>query len=303
MKYTIITAFALLVSLTTIAQTRYADDVYQQDQITRTTLNYAVKDGEKLDLDVYVNPNDKTENKPLFVFLYGGGFAVGSKNNEGEIKFAKTVAQKGYVVAVVDYRLTRKDKSFGCDFNAEGKRDVFKAASMDLLDALVFLKSKKADLKFDASKIILAGSSAGAETILETAYNLHQLFPELDEKYKNIHPAAVVSMAGAIIDDRYITKENAIPGVFFHGDADKLVPFATAAHHYCKREDPGYFILDGPVTITKKLKKLNTSYLFYSFKGRGHEISGVQYDLLPQAFDFLYKVLYKNERIQERIMK
>ncbi|MFI2743286.1 alpha/beta hydrolase [Zhouia sp. PK063] len=303
MKYTLVTTFTLLFSFILTAQTRYATDVYEQNQITRSTLNYAIKDGKKLDLDIYLNPNDKTENRPLFVFLYGGGFSGGSKNNEGEIKFAKTVAQKGYVVAVVDYRLTRKNKSFGCDFSAEGKRDVFKAASMDLLDALVFLKSRKTILKFDESKIILAGSSAGAETILETAYNLHQLFPELDNKYKSIHPAAVVSMAGAIIDARYITKENAIPGVFFHGDADKLVPFATAAHHYCKKEDPGYFILDGPVTITKKLKKLHASYLFYSFKGRGHEISGVQYDLLPQTFDFLYKVLYKNEHIQANIMK
>ncbi len=49
--------------------------------------------------------------------------------------------------------------------------------------------------------------------------------------------------AGAVVNANYITKDNAIPAVLFHGTEDDLVPFGTAPHHFCDPSKPGYIIL------------------------------------------------------------
>jgi hypothetical protein len=109
-------------------------------------------------------------------------------------------------------------------------------------------------------KIILAGSSAGAEAVLHAAYwTANDLIdlpeqPALPEDFKY---GGVISMAGALVDTNLITKENAIPTLLFHGTCDNLVPFGTAPHHYCDESDKGYLMLHGANSIAKRLHHLN----------------------------------------------
>lgn len=127
-----------------------------------------------------------------------------------------------------------------------------------------------------------------------------ELMFEEEENYSKIKFSAVISLAGALVDVRYLTERNAVPGVFFHGTADNLVPYGTAPHHFCKEKQPGYLILDGSASIVEKLEELKTSYLFYTFEDAGHEISGMPFDHLPEVFYFLKKTVFDNTRIQSR---
>ncbi|MEO7283605.1 MAG: hypothetical protein ACOH2D_05685 [Gelidibacter sp.] len=43
--------------------------------------------------------------------------------------------------------------------------------------------------------------------------------------------AGVISVSGAILDRSLITTFNTVPGVFYHGTANPVVPFAIGAHH------------------------------------------------------------------------
>jgi para-nitrobenzyl esterase len=155
------------------------------------------------------------------------------------------------------------------------------------------------NIRIDPSKIIVGGSSAGAEAVLNAVYNERLMAGDLS-KYENVEFAGVFSLAGAVVDARYITEENAVPGVFFHGTEDNLVPFGTAPHHWCDRDKPGYIILDGSYSITERLKEMDSSYLLYSFEGGRHEHSGMPFDYLPEVFSFFKNVFLQgaNMRIQ-----
>ncbi|AVR47408.1 carboxylesterase [Christiangramia fulva] len=280
-----------------LAQEVYVDSLYKvKEPITKT---YAEKDGEKLIVDLY-QPENSEKKRPTIVFMHGGGFSGGSPKNPQEVRFTKTAAAKGYNVALISYRLTRKNKSFGCDFAAEGKIKTFQMAAEDYMDAVKYLIDHASEFSIDENKIIAGGSSAGAEAVLNAIYNPQLMFGT-ENPYKDIQFSAVISLAGAIVDVRYLNKEQAIPGLFFHGTADQLVPYATAPHHYCEPSEPGYIILDGAETITEKLQKLNTSYLFFSFDGAGHEISGMPFQYFPQLFGFLKNVVFQNMKIQETV--
>lgn len=289
----------LLPLQTLLAQEVYADSLYKVKPVITKT--YAEKDGEKLIVDIY-QPENSEAKRPTIVFMHGGGFAGGSPKNPQEVRFAKSAVAKGYNVALISYRLTRKNKSFDCDFVAEGKIKTFKMAAEDYMDAVKYLIENGSEFSIDKNTIIAGGSSAGAEAVLDAVYNPQLMFgPE--NKYKDIHFSAVISLAGAIVDARYLTKEQAIPGLFFHGTADQLVPYGTAAHHYCDPSEPGFIILDGAKTITEKLHDLDTSYLFFSFDGAGHEISGMPFDYFPQLFGFLKNVVFDNMKIQSTVYK
>ncbi|MDT0641555.1 alpha/beta hydrolase fold domain-containing protein [Zunongwangia sp. F363] len=287
----------VLITFSSYTQTRYIDDIFENEEVI--TKIYAKKDGEKLMADIYLPKGDKLSQRPAIIFMHGGGFAGGSPKNEGEVEFAKMAARKGYVAVQISYRLTRKNQSFGCDYNASGKIKTFKEAAADYLDAVSYMREHSKEFKIDTSKIIAGGSSAGAEAVLNAVYNHQLLFPGLKEKP---HFAAVFSLAGAILDKRYINENNVVPAILFHGTADQLVPYDTAPHHFCHSEDPGYLILDGSKTIAGKLKELNSPYLLYTFKGAGHEISGMPFEQLPQVFNFLKDVILDQKMIQSEII-
>ncbi|WP_373055473.1 alpha/beta hydrolase [Zunongwangia sp. H14] len=288
----------LLITFSSYSQSRYIDDIFENKQVITKT--YAQKNGEKLIVDIYQPKNDALSRRPAIIFMHGGGFAGGSPRNEGEVKFAKMAARKGYVAVQISYRLTRKGKSFGCDYGASGKIETFKEAATDFLDAVDYVMEHHKKFKIDTSHIIAGGSSAGAEAVLDAVYNRDLLFDNPNEKFHNF--AAVFSLAGAIIDARYLDKTNAVPAILFHGTADQLVPYATAPHHFCHSEDAGYLILDGSRTIADKLSQLNSSYLLYTFKEAGHEISEMPFEQLPQVFQFLKEVALDKKFIQAEVL-
>lgn len=294
----ILSVFLFLISCQSfLAQEKLVDSLYGVKEVQ--TEIYATKAGEDLIIDLY-RPENSGEKTPLIIFMHGGGFSGGSPKNPQEVKFAKIAASKGYTVGLISYRLTRKGQSFDCDFEAEGKINTFKAAAEDFMDAVAFMKNNSEKFSIDPDKIIVGGSSAGAEAVLNAVYNPDLMF-ENSEKYKEIDFSAVISLAGALVDVRYVTKENAVPGIFFHGTADNLVPFGTAPHHYCEENQPGYLILDGSKTIVKKLEELETSYLFYLFEDAGHEISGMPFDHMPQVFQFLKTTVFNNKKVQTKV--
>lgn len=280
-----------------VAQEKYVDSIYPVK--AAETFVYATKDAKDLIIDLYQPETGNQEKNPLIIFMHGGGFSGGSPKNPQEVNFAKIAASKGYTVGLISYRLTRKGKSFGCDFEAEGKIKTFRLAAEDFMDAVKFMQSNSDKFNIDPEKIIVGGSSAGAEAVLNAVYNPDLMFE--NDKYSDIKISAVISLAGAILDVRYLNEKNAVPGIFFHGTDDNLVPYGTAPHHYCENTDPGYLILDGSKTIVDRLDELHASYLFYTVLGARHEISGMPFDDLPPVFEFLKAVVFKSQTIQTKV--
>jgi len=262
----------LCVSTFVFSQQRYAETMF--DDISIGTYTYATKDGENLDLDIYSPNLDADFERATIIYVHGGGFSGGKRNSENIKEFCTQMAGYGYVVASISYRLTRKGKpeAFGCDCTVNDKLNTFQAAIEDVQDATFFLIENREQFGIDPQKIILAGSSAGAETVLNTAYQPPYCYG-LDSG--PVSCAGVISMAGAIPDTVKIYNESAVPSLLFHGTDDNLVPYATAAHHYCNPNDPGYLVLHGSYTIAQKLNELQVPYWLHTSCGGAHEIANI----------------------------
>ncbi len=273
MKYLSFALFLFFIAFEVVsAQERYVDEI--TDSVGVETFTYVEKDGHPLDLDVYLPVFDAELERPVFVYVHGGGFSGGKRNEPQIQEFCKKVARRGYVTVSVSYRLTRQGTKtgFGCDCPANEKLATFDAAVEDLQDATYFLIEHREQLGIDPHKIILAGSSAGAEAVLNTAYEPPYCYG-LDSG--PVSYAGVVGMAGAIPDTAKIYDESAIPSMFFHGTCDNLVPYGTAPHHYCNEGQDGYLMLCGSHSIAEKLRKLGKPYWLHTTCGGDHGLAGL----------------------------
>ncbi|MGE5944433.1 MAG: alpha/beta hydrolase [Flavobacteriales bacterium] len=296
MKHKVTTSLLLFFSFIAISQTRYIDPVF--DSISSKTYTYSIKGKDTLKLDIYEPENDSLIKRPLFVIVHGGGFNSGTKDANSLINLAENVAKKGYVVTSIDYRLLRKNEYFGCKLAANKKLKVYKNAADDLLSALEYIIKYKTNFRINESKIVILGISAGAETALNITYNRKLVIKNLN-RYAHIKPAAIISVSGALLNADIIN--NTVPGVFYHGALDKVIPYGNGAHRNCDLKSKGFLIIDGPKRITEKLEALNTSYLFYSYLKQGHHEFDIPNDDIKEAFIFVNDIVFKKKFYQAKI--
>ncbi|WP_397364667.1 alpha/beta hydrolase [Olleya sp. R77988] len=266
------------------------------------TLTYAIKGLDTLKMDVYTPKNIKaSDSLPVIIWMHGGGFANGTRGGTDEKNIAEFATSKGYIGVSISYRLLRQGKKsgFGCNVSKEDKLFTFNQAVLDFLDATNFIYQNSNMLQVDTTKIIAAGSSSGAETALNAVY-MKSYFLSNSTSYKNIKFAGVISFSGALLDIDFLTKENAVPTVLFHGTEDKTIPFGTAPHQNCSPNKSGYIILDGSNTIAEKLTNLESSFYFNIVKNGNHDAANVHVEDLDAVFDFLDKTVINTEVIQTK---
>ena len=291
----------IIFSFNSSAQERYKEEI--TDSVRVETYTYAFKDNQSLDLDAYFPAFDNQTKRPLIIYVHGGGFSGGKRNEPGIQEFCRKLAQHGYVAASISYRLTRhgSETGFGCDCPAVDKLNTFNKAVEDIQDATFFMIKNCDKMGIDPQKIILSGSSAGAEAVLNAAYQPPYCYG-LDSG--PVSYSGVISMAGAIPDTSRIFKESAVPSLFFHGTCDNLVPYSSAPHHYCKEKQPGYLILHGAYTIAEKLRKIGTPCWLYTYCNAAHEIAGKPMTAnFNEIIDFCYSFILNNGTEQRVTIK
>jgi acetyl esterase/lipase len=102
---------------------------------------YATVDGHELKLDL-IRPVT-VENPPLLVWIHGGAWRAGSRENPQVLE----LVNMGWAIASVDYRLSPVAK--------------FPAQVHDIKAAIRFLRAHAAEHKCRVDKIAIAGASAG----------------------------------------------------------------------------------------------------------------------------------------------
>lgn len=89
--------------------------------------------------------------------------------------------------------------------------------------------------------------------------------------------------------------------MLFHGKKDNLVPFATAAHHYCNEDASGFIILNGSQTIAERLEVLKTSYTLAFDPEGNHDWANLPYAYTDMIADFINKSIIDGEHQQTKI--
>ena len=263
--------------------------------IERITINYT----DTLSMDVFV-PTGTDQAKPLLVYVHGGGFSGGTRDSQRNLDFCRYFAERDWVTATISYHLTRKGKGFGCDVPIQDKIRTFDMSARNTHQAVKFLLDDK-KFQIDPDKIVLAGSSAGAEAVVQAAYWKETKKGILSDDFQY---AGVISMAGAVLDIGWISDATAIPTQLFHGTCDPLVPYDMASHHYCKPEKEGFMMLYGAKAISDKLAELNKTYYLVTDCNGGHEWAGkpMGKDYIHLIDDFLTTDVLAETRRQTKIV-
>lgn len=292
----ILFALTLMSIFAAQGQKMYIDSIYKK--ISQTTHTFSTLNDEQLEFDFY-RAEDARGNLPLVVYVHGGGFSTGERNSKGIIYFAKRLAQRGYAVAAVSYRLTMKDVGFDCDVTAEQKKAAFDNASHDVMMAVKHILNYNAKFQINEQKVILVGSSAGAEAVLNLAYSY-----DYGSVRTGFRFAGVISMAGAVANLEDISVASAIPTQLFHGTGDALIPYSTGPHHYCDSKESGFLMLYGSAPIAQRLKGLGVPYYLYTITGGSHSWAGTPLNkCFTEILDFLYndvlnpKIIRQTERV------
>ena len=275
----------MICGVTSSAQSIYLSPVF--NEIQTSTIEYT----EGFMLDIYQAQEDTTSAKPLILYVHGGGFSSGRRNEPNFVEFANRLAQHGYIVVSISYPLPQKNRGFGCHIPHEEKVTAVRIVGTYINLARDFLIENAAEFDIDKDKVVLMGSSAGAESILHAAY-----WDACTTSSENNLYAGLVSMAGAIMNTDWIQKDNIIPMLLFHGTCDELVPYGSAPHHYCEPDSPGYWYLHGGAAIAQRAQELDCGYFLYTDCGGGHEWHDKAFThAFYEIIDFLYQDILLNK--------
>ena len=125
-----------------------------------------------LDMDLYYPKEPAVESRrPLLVLIHGGAFYNGDKQDIGYPEMGHYFAERGYVVASINYRLGFKP--LAPDVDRAGYR-----ALQDAHAAVCYLIANADEFGIDTTKIFAAGTSAGAITALNLAFMEEKNRPE-----------------------------------------------------------------------------------------------------------------------------
>ena len=254
------------------------------------TYVYEKRDTCDLFLDIY-NPAEGSETtykgheKPTIVFLFGGGFIQGTRDDVDYLPWFKTMTGNGYRIVSIDYRLGLKgtDKVGVAQVNALDK--AIHMGVEDLFSATNFLYENASELGIDPSNIVISGSSAGAIIVMQAEYEICNKTSWTDTLPEGFRYAGVMSFSGAIlsregkVDYRHLT---AAPTLMLHGTADELVPYKQIAVLHL-----GFF---GGGKLVERFQKYGFNYNMYHFLDYGHEIAGS----MPTTVDLQLRFLQTN---------
>ena len=187
-------------------------------------------------LDI-LRPKAATGKRPAILFIHGGGWTGGLKENVVE-NFCLPYLKKGFIVANVEYRLA--------------KSALAPAAVTDVLKAAEWLSKNAAKYGIDSKKIIVSGDSAGGHLALMVGlaprqaklgpeakvaaivnfYGITDLMDVLEGP--NMKPYAVTWMPDTMADRRDLAhrvspqswvRKKLPPSLTIHGGEDPTVPY------------------------------------------------------------------------------
>jgi len=266
---------------------------------------------ETLLMDVYTPMGDTASLRPIMIFVHGGSFIGGNK--EEFVAMASEFARKGYVTASINYRVHQGTNPIAPILDFADDKNWYRAiirAVQDTKAAIRYFKKDAAEngntYKIDTSNIILYGSSAGAIAILHAVFMADSA--QLSNRYRDnitflggledqggspgysssLGIKAVVSCSGALGSANWVKFRKDVALIGFHNNPDLTVPYDIGCYivAFCHL---GQFY--GGKSISDKAQEFGLTQEFYTFNAPGHPADG--YDkpfVISKTTDFLYKL-------------
>lgn len=241
--------------------------------------------GLDLDMDLYYPSQLSPTERPLLVLIHGGAFYNGDKGSVGFPEMGRHFAERGYVVASINYRLGFRPT--GKSIDRAGYRAV-----QDAHAAVRYLICHADEFQIDTDHIFVAGTSAGAITALNLAFMREETRPEASYKVtfgpdlgpiESVNPEiklpfnvkAVVNMWGAVHDLSMLVSSRKTSVLSFHGDQDPIVPYDYGCPFHdvvSSAVEDVFRPMYGSKPITEKMSSLGARAELHTCHGGGHSM-------------------------------
>lgn len=250
------------------------------------TYLFAKRDTCDLYLDVY-NPAAGSEttidgmDKPTIVFMFGGGFIQGTRDDQSYHYWFRKLTENGYRVISIDYRLGLKGSTKVGVAQVNVLDKAIHMAVEDLFSATTFIIDNAETLGVNPSNIVVSGSSAGAISVMQAEYEIANRTKWASSLPDDFNYAGVMSFSGAILsrEGKVDYKNRPCPTLMLHGTSDELVPYKQIAVF-----NLGFF---GGGKLVERFAKFGYNYNMYHFVDYGHEVAGSMSTTLDLQFKFL----------------
>jgi acetyl esterase/lipase len=230
------------------------------------------KKPERLLLDLHEPTGDSAMRRPAIVFVHGGGYATGDKEQGPSAIMAHLFARLGYVTVSIDYRLLAPTGCIGFGGGTSACREAALAAIADAQAAVRWLRAHHAEYRIDPSRIAIEGDSAGA--ITATGVGMLATMPgHSGNPSQSSRVGAWVSLSGGVPKGIFV-KKGVSPGILFSGTADAVVP-----HQWS-------------VDTANAMRKVGVPVQLVTFKGAGHIPWQYRNVIESRAILFLYTYLH-----------
>ena len=227
------------------------------------------------------------KEKPTIVFVFGGGFIMGSRNDKFYLPWFKLLTDDGYGVVSVDYRLGLKGVKMKFDLFhiLDSAKNTKKAVDMgveDVFAAIRYIIDNQDALGIDPDNLVISGSSAGA--IISLGCMLETCSPTVRTAIlpEGFRFKGLMSFAGAIMSDSGVPAYLSEPGpqLLFHGTDDGAVNYNKTAF--------GRFGFYGSSSLVKDVfAKKGYCYQIFRYLGTGHDIAANMVPTWPVQKAFL----------------
>ena len=274
--------------------------VAAQDFLSPTsTYLYAQRDTCDLFLDIYQPAKGSMthingKEKPTVVFMFGGGFITGQRDNESYNKWFRQLTDNGYGVISIDYRLGLKGSNKVGIAQTNLLDKAIHMAVEDLFSATNFIIDNATELGVNPNNLVVSGSSAGAISVIQAEYEIANQTSWAKVLPEGFNYAGVMSFAGAIFsrEGKVDFKTEPCPVMMLHGTADAIVPYTQIAVL-----NLGFF---GGGKLVERFKKYDLNYNMYHFVDYGHEIASSMDTTMDLQLKFLENnVIQGKKRIVE----
>ena len=265
--------FILLCSLLFIG-TIQAQSIKVNDSANlKLDITYGIASGEELKMDISV-PEGKGPF-PVCILVHGGGFTRGDKQKQPKHLF-KPLSDAGYAWVSINYRLAPTYK-YPCSVE-------------DLETAIRWVKAHAAEYRFDHSRIVLIGESAGGYLVnmvgtknekdtrvaaVVSFYGAADLLFRLNSS--NGKPSASFSNYFGVTEDNEATRKFLVeaspatyvrqglpPFLLIHGNKDETVPYEQSVNFLAKLKAakvPAELItIEGGIHGMSAWNKINSDY-------------------------------------------
>ena len=225
------------------------------------------------------------DSAKVILYIHGGGWTSGDKGEFPKTLIEELVGKRKYILVSMNYRLVKDGKNR------------FPAQMEDVTSAIKFLTGAAKKFHFNANEFALMGGSAGGHMAMLYAYGYDvnkqiktvvDLWGPTDLTDKSVRTpnSDADRISTNLLGDSdaqakisfeaspyyRVTKESAVPTVFFHGGADPLVDVSQAEKMY------------------KKIVSLNVPAHLEIYPGEKHGIGGsIRLDLYTRIIEWIEK--------------